>query len=95
MAKYCGTAITGDDGYGWVRETEWGKRTGRWVREYLDEDGTRYVLEKRKRNPKDGTMDTGWYLYDSRPSGGFFGEWCSSRILDAVDEANRLIAEQE
>lgn len=35
----------------------------------------------------------GWYLYDDRP-GGFFGEYCSKRILEAVDAANLLISGQ-
>jgi hypothetical protein len=92
MARYSTSdqvrGIVSEIGYGWVRERSFGKETGRWVRN--DEWGSRFVLEKRTRNPKDGTTDTGWYLYDNH-GGGFFGEWCGSRILDAVDEANRLI----
>jgi hypothetical protein len=85
MAKYSQAdgvrGITGEDGYGWMP----GDGTA-WLRS----DGPGYVLEKRRKNPKDGTTDTGWYLYTEGET-GFFGEWCGSRILDAVDEANRLI----
>ncbi len=87
MAKYSTSdgvrGITGDDGYGWIPGDG-----GAWIRNAGD--GPVYVLEKRRRNPKDDTADTGWYLYDDQP-GGFFGEWCGRRILDAVDEANRQI----
>lgn len=85
MAKYSTAdgvrGITGDDGLGWLPD---GKR---WQCSY----GTGYTLEKRVRNLKDSTPDTGWYLYSNAP-GGLFGEWCGSRILDAVDVANELIA---
>jgi hypothetical protein len=85
MAKYSRTdgvrGITGEDGYGWMPGDE-----GAWLRS----DGPGYVLEKRRRNPKDGATDTGWYLYTEGET-GFFGEWCGSRILEAVDEANRMI----
>lgn len=90
MAKYTraeGTrGITGEDGYGWLPVD------GAWVR--ADHDEPTYTLEKRRRSPKDGTHTTGWYLYDDA-SGGFFGEFTSSRILEAVDLANDMIARAE
>lgn len=49
--------------------------------------GIVYELEKRRRNPKDGCPDTGWYLYGN----GHFGTWCATRILDAVVAANDII----
>jgi hypothetical protein len=78
--------IMGDDGHGWLP----GDR-GRWIRV---ERGVTYALEKRRRNPKDGTTHAGWYLYGDQP-GTPFGEGCGSRILEAVDEANRVISEVE
>lgn len=75
--------IIGEAGYGWVPGDG-----GAWT--HQAGEGPVYVLEKRPRNLKDGAPDTGWYLYDDQ-TGGFFGEWCSRRILDAVDAANDLI----
>ncbi|MEU7147101.1 hypothetical protein AB0B15_03530 [Streptomyces sp. NPDC045456] len=91
MAKYSKSdgvrRITGEDGHGWT------PGDGRsWVRDATN--GPVYVMEKRRKNLVDESPDTGWYLYDDT-SNGFFGEWCGSRILEAVDEANRLIAETE
>lgn len=86
MARYSTAdgvrGIVCDDGYGWL------PFDGAWRRN--DEDGAGFTLEKRRRNPRDGTTDTGWYLY-SDEANGFFGEWCGTRILEAADEANRLI----
>lgn len=86
MAKYSTSAgvryIVGNDGRAW-RPVD-----GAWVSQPTS-DSPEYVLEKRRRSKVEGG-DTGWYLYDDQP-GGFFGEWCGSRILDAVDEADRQI----
>ena len=88
MARYSTSdgvrGIEGEDGYGWLPAT--GGRKG-WIRQ---EGPVRWELEKRRRSPGD-TSDTGWYLYDNIV-GGYFGESCGSRILDAVDVANTLIA---
>lgn len=46
-----------------------------------------YVLEKRRRNLKDQTHTTGWYLY----GGTYFGEWCASTLRAAVAEADELV----
>jgi len=90
VAKYCNwngvRAIVGDGDYVWLPGDG-----GAWV---CDRNDVNYVLEKRTRNPKDETYDTGWYLYDDKAS-GFFGEWCAKLLLEAVDKANSLIAAEE
>ncbi|WP_424863072.1 hypothetical protein [Streptomyces sp. MMS24-I29] len=93
MAKYTRAdgvrGITGENGYGWLPVD------GAWVRTDRDEKAT-YTLEKRVRNPKDGTHTTGWYLYsEGEDAADFFGDFTSSRLLEAVDEANHMIARFE
>ncbi|MEU3522350.1 hypothetical protein AB0E62_00480 [Streptomyces sp. NPDC038707] len=89
MARYSTSAgvrgIAGESGDRWLPGD-----SGAWLRS--DSNGPSYVLEKRTRNSKDETRDTGWYLYDDQPN-GFFGEWCGTRILEAVDKANQMINE--
>lgn len=74
--------IMGESGHGWV------PTDGAYVRD--GREGPVFTLEKRRRDPENGTADTGWYLSDDR-SGGFLGEWCGSRLLEAVDKADLLI----
>lgn len=56
--------------------------------------GVRYELERRKWYPGD-TPITGWYLYSFNVSGGFFGEWCDTHLLDAADKATELILKRD
>lgn len=88
MAKriqWCGKKyIEGEIGIGWERTSN-----GHYQTEMFD---VTYELEKRRRNTKDQTFDSGWYLYSRGASeGNFFGEWCARTILDAVDSANEQI----
>ena len=85
--KYDGTRyITGDDGWYW-RSVD-----GAWVRSFTGiGSGPTYTLEKRRRGEGEGAHSTGWYLTDDIEEGGFFGEFISPRILDAVDIANDMI----
>lgn len=87
MGRYCMAdgvrGIEGDNGYGWTRLPD-----GRWV--CRDENNDLHTLESRRRNPRDGVSTSGWHLY-SDGMHGWFGEWCGSRILDAVDAAGDLI----
>lgn len=88
MAKYRTAEgeryIEGDGGHGWAPVD------GAYV---LDLRGLgTYTLEKRRRSPKDGTHTTGWYLYSEGGSEAtYFGEFCASRILEAVDVADDMI----
>lgn len=66
---------------GWVPDPA-AKRLVRW------RDGW-WELGHRRRNPKDGYHDTGWYLWG--PAGSYDGEWVDSRKGPAMDEAERLI----
>lgn len=75
------TALLADGGTVFIRHPD-----GRWRASH---DGLEYELERRRRNPKDGCPDTGWYLY----GGPAFGAWCSRLIQDAVDAADRIIRE--
>lgn len=71
--------IASESGIWFEREAE----TGKW---WTDHQGTRYELERRRRHPRD-VPDTGWYLY----GGTYFGEWCGSLIMWAVDKAAEMI----
>ena len=71
-------------GFDWARERSFDMFTGRWV---CQGDGSKIFLERRTRNLKDGTPDTGWYLYTDT----VFGEFCGRRILEAIDVANQMI----
>ncbi|MBC9724928.1 hypothetical protein [Streptomyces sp. TRM68367] len=66
---------------GWMPDAEprrlWRWRNGWWELAY------------RKRNPKDGYHDSGWYLWG--PVAGCFGEWTAGLKADATTEADRLI----
>ncbi|WP_431889409.1 hypothetical protein [Nocardiopsis alba] len=73
--------IMASDGRGWARS---GKK---WVH------GDVYELEKRNRNPLDGTHTTGWYLYGGVV--GYAGVWCASRLLEAAEEASAEIGRLE
>lgn len=92
MARYVKaegtTHLLGDSGYAWVRNGS------AWERDVQGDQGQSFMLERRTRNAKDDTHTTGWYLYDD-VSGGFFGEFCSSRVTQAVDVADNLIAAAE
>ncbi|WP_431770862.1 hypothetical protein [Streptomyces cucumeris] len=66
---------------GWVPEPA-AKRMSRW------RDGW-WELAHRRRNPKDGYHDTGWYLWG--PVGSYDGEWIDRHKAPAVEEAERLI----
>ncbi|MEV0476201.1 hypothetical protein [Streptomyces prunicolor] len=66
---------------GWVRDAD-AKRLRRW------RDGW-WELGYRRRNPKDGYHDTGWYLWG--PAGSYDGEWTDRRRESAIATAERLI----
>jgi hypothetical protein len=66
---------------GWVPDPA-AKRLWRW------RDGW-WELGHRRRNPKDGYHDTGWYLWG--PVGSYDGEWVDRHKGPAMDEAERLI----
>ncbi|MFI6009112.1 hypothetical protein ACIBAG_09805 [Streptomyces sp. NPDC051243] len=68
---------------GWVPDPD-AKRLWRW------RDGW-WELSYRRRNPKDGYHDTGWYLWG--PLGSYDGEWTARAKTAAVAEANRLITD--
>ena len=82
--------IEADNGFGWARKRA-SVQSSSYEAFIL---GVRYELEKRRRSPGD-TPDTGWYLYSYGESGGFFGEWCGSMLLPAIDEASKLIAKAD
>ena len=68
---------------GWMADSEprrlWRWRNGWWELGY------------RKRNPKDGYTDTGWYLWG--PAESHFGMWVAPGKADATREADRLITQ--
>jgi hypothetical protein len=66
---------------GWVSDVD-AKRLWRW------RDGW-WELSYRRRNPKDGYPDTGWYLWG--PLGSYDGEWAHPNKGPAITEADRLI----
>ncbi|MEU6138775.1 hypothetical protein ABZ848_00260 [Streptomyces sp. NPDC047081] len=66
---------------GWVADSD-AKRLVRW------RDGW-WELGHRRRNPKDGYHDTGWYLWG--PAGSYEGEFVDRRRSPAMTEADRLI----
>ncbi|MEJ8657079.1 MULTISPECIES: hypothetical protein [Streptomyces] len=66
---------------GWVRDADV-KRLWRW------RDGW-WELGHRRRNPRDGYHDTGWYLWG--PVGSYDGEWLDRHKGPAMAEAERLI----
>ncbi|WP_413809710.1 hypothetical protein [Streptomyces sp. OE57] len=66
---------------GWVPEPD-AKRLWRW------RDGW-WELSHRRKNPKDGYHDTGWYLWG--PVGSYDGEWADRHKGPAMAEAERLI----
>lgn len=66
---------------GWVADPT-AKRLCRW------RDGW-WELGHRRRNPKDGYHDTGWYLWG--PVGSYDGEWVDRHKAPAMDEAEQLI----
>ncbi|MFF2650415.1 hypothetical protein [Streptomyces sp. NPDC058045] len=66
---------------GWVADPA-AKRMVRW------RDGW-WELGHRRRNPKDGYHDTGWYLWG--PLGSYDGEWADHHKGLAIEEAERLI----
>lgn len=68
---------------GWVPDPA-AKRLWRW------RDGW-WELSYRRRNPKDGYYDTGWYLWG--PPGSYDGEWTARAKTAAIAEANRLITD--
>ena len=66
---------------GWLPDAE-PRRLWRW------RDGW-WELAYRKKNPKDGYHDSGWYLWG--PPESYFGEWTAKLKNDATREADRLI----
>ncbi|MGW3121332.1 hypothetical protein ACWDBW_29975 [Streptomyces sp. NPDC001107] len=68
---------------GWLPDSD-PRRLWRW------RDGW-WELAHRKRNPKDGYPDTGWYLWG--PAESHFGKWTASTKADAAREADRLITQ--
>lgn len=98
MAKYAQIngdkkkVITTDGGITWRRNSGLGHyERGNWETELY---GVRYEIEKRKWSPGD-TPDTGWYLYSFNVTGGFFGEWCGTTILEAAEVATNKIHERD
>jgi hypothetical protein len=86
--------IEADNGIGWEREraSAVSVSSGRYVTEIF---GISYELEKRRRNARvEPGTDTGWYLY-SRNDTYFFGEFCGSRLMEAVDEASEMIIKSD
>ncbi|TVL92035.1 hypothetical protein [Streptomyces sp. SAJ15] len=67
---------------GWVPDPA-AKRLWRW------RDGW-WELGHRRRSPKDGYHDTGWYLWG--PVGSYDGEWVDRHKAPAMAEAERLIS---
>ncbi|MEU7640971.1 hypothetical protein AB0C11_33720 [Streptomyces sp. NPDC039016] len=65
---------------GWVPDAG-PRRLWRWRQGWWE-------LGHRKKNPKDGYHDTGWYLWG--PDGSF-GEWVGPHKAQAMTEADRLI----
>ncbi|CAK7284908.1 hypothetical protein [Streptomyces misionensis] len=49
-----------------------------------------WELGHRRKNPKDGYPDTGWYLWG--PVGSYDGEWVDRHKGPAMTEAERLIS---
>ncbi|MFJ9617812.1 hypothetical protein [Streptomyces noursei] len=49
-----------------------------------------WELAHRKKNPKDGYHDTGWYLWGPTES-GHFGQWTDRLTKEATTEADWLI----
>ncbi|MEU3973445.1 hypothetical protein [Streptomyces bacillaris] len=66
---------------GWVADPA-AKRMLRWREGWWE-------LGHRRRNPRDGYHDTGWYLWG--PVGSYDGEWVDRHKGPAVEEAERLI----
>lgn len=66
---------------GWVPDSGT-KRLWRWREGWWE-------LAYRKKNPKDGYHDTGWYLWG--PAESYFGEWVAPHKADATTGADRLI----
>ncbi|MFE0251262.1 hypothetical protein [Streptomyces sp. NPDC059010] len=68
---------------GWMPDAEprrlWRWRNGWWELAY------------RRKNPKDGCHDSGWYLWG--PAEGCFGEWTAGRKAEATIAADRLITQ--
>jgi len=82
--QFMGTRLVESGGLGWQRN----KDTGTYETEIF---GIKYELEHRRRNSRvEPGTDTGWYLY-SRNDTHFFGEWCGTKLFDAVEEASDLI----
>ncbi|MGW3118572.1 hypothetical protein ACWDBW_15780 [Streptomyces sp. NPDC001107] len=68
---------------GWLPDAE-PRRLWRWRNGWWE-------LAHRKRNPKAGYHDTGWYLWG--PVEGCFGEWTARQKDAAVRDADRLITQ--
>lgn len=68
---------------GWVPDPET-RRLWRWREGWWE-------LAFRKKNPKDGYHDSGWYLWG--PVQSYSGEWVARRKADAMTEADRLITQ--
>lgn len=84
--------IEADNGFGWTKE----RASATSVQSSMHATtvfGITYELEKRRRAPGD-TPDTGWYLY-SRGVSCFFGEFCDSTLLPAIDRASEMIAKAD
>jgi hypothetical protein len=81
--------IEADNGVGWSREraSVASVSSGRYTTEIF---GVRYELEKRRRSRVEPGSDTGWHLY-SLNNTYFFGEFCGSTLMEAVDEASEVI----
>ena len=85
--------IEADNGFGWSKKRASVASVERGSY-YATIFGVEYELEKRRRSPGD-TPGTGWYLYSYGVPGGFFGEWCGSTLLSAIDEASKMIAKAD
>ncbi|MGW2320164.1 hypothetical protein [Streptomyces sp. NPDC001680] len=68
---------------GWLADTD-PRRLWRWRNGWWE-------LAHRKRNPKDGYPDTGWYLWG--PAESYFGQWTAPTKSAATRMADRLITQ--
>ena len=73
--------IEADNGFGWTPDAE----SGRYETTVF---GIEYELEKRRGDGE------GWHLY-TRKGSHFWGEWCAYTLLEAVDEASKMIAKAD
>lgn len=84
--------IEADNGFGWTPEKALHLGFSDYRCRYRTTIfGVTYELERRG-----GTQEMlGWYLYTIKGSTHWFGEYCGSTLLPAIDEASELIAKAD